>query len=159
MAAKSRGRCLSGDFLRYRLLVWFRFSDIRPFKADALNLLRIISVALLISVLPALSYSLTFSWGLFCYWLCGVVNSLFFAAVAARTEYAPAQGAGQIYMWVAAVKISAASMGAFIAGVMVDIGVLMPMVVSCVLAMGLLFCFFKAQNVETFGNILVQAFV
>jgi MFS family permease len=114
----------------------------KPMKADAIVLLRNVGLILLFSlILVAMSRSL-YS-GLFTYWLCGVVNSIFFAVtLAARTEYAPKQGAAQIYLWVAAAKISAASLGAFVAGYLVDIAINVPLIVSSVvLASTIMLCF------------------
>ncbi|NVM77426.1 hypothetical protein FHW83_003232 [Duganella sp. SG902] len=53
------------------------------------------------------------------FWLSGVVNAFFFAAtLAARTEYAPANARGQIFLWVAALKITAGSAGTATAGLL-----------------------------------------
>lgn len=128
---------------------------LRPLRSEALILLRNVGGALLIAlVLVALSGS--FTMGMLTYWLCGVVNSIFFAVtLAARSDYAPAQGAAQIYMWVAAAKISFASLGAFAAGLLVDIALKMPLFVSvCALLLSLLLCFalpgysFKARRLH-----------
>ncbi|MTV38665.1 hypothetical protein [Duganella radicis] len=53
------------------------------------------------------------------FWISGVVNAFFFAAtLAARTEYAPAKARGQIFLWVAALKITAGSAGTATAGLL-----------------------------------------
>lgn len=53
------------------------------------------------------------------FWIAGVVNAFFFAAtLAARTEYAPANARGQIFLWVAALKITAGSAGTATAGLL-----------------------------------------
>jgi MFS family permease len=85
----------------------------------------------------------SFTAGLIAYWWCGVVNAIFFAVtLAARSDYAPKQGAAQIYMWVAAAKISFASLGAFTAGLLVDIALKLPLITSMgTLALSLLLCF------------------
>jgi MFS family permease len=118
---------------------------LKPLKADALTLLRNVGAVLLLSLI-LLSVSQSFSAGLATYWLCGVVNSIFFAVtLAARSEYAPQQGAAQIYMWVAAAKISAASLGAFVAGFLVDQSITLPLIVSsAVLAITLILCFWRS---------------
>lgn len=127
------------------------FLMMRPMRQDALVLLRNVG-ALLIVVLSLVIVSPSYSAGLFAYWLCGVVNAVFFAVtLAARSDYAPPQGAAQIYMWVAAAKISFASLGAFAAGLLVDVAVKLPLFTSCcVLLMSLLLCFalpsFPAQS-------------
>ena len=111
-------------------------------KAEAIVLLRNVGLVLLLTLILVI-LSPSFNAGLATYWLCGVVNSIFFAVtLAARSEYAPQQGAGQIYMWVAAAKISAASLGAFVAGFLVDQSITLPLIVSSmVLALTLVLCF------------------
>jgi hypothetical protein len=53
------------------------------------------------------------------FWLAGTLNALFFAAtLAARTDYAPANARGQIFLWVAALKISAGAAGTAVAGML-----------------------------------------
>ncbi|WP_343733132.1 MFS transporter [Duganella sp.] len=53
------------------------------------------------------------------FWIAGVANAFFFAAtLAARTEYAPANARGQIFLWVAALKITAGSAGTASAGLL-----------------------------------------
>ena len=116
----------------------------KPMKANAMVLLRNIGSILLISILLVMA-SPSFSAGLVTYWLCGVINSIFFVAtLAARSEYAPEQGAAQIYLWVAAAKISAASIGTFITGYLVDISTEVPLIVaSTVLISALTLCFWR----------------
>ncbi len=115
---------------------------IRPLRREALVLLRNVGAVLLLTLL-LVALSQSFVAGLIAYWLCGVVNAIFFAVtLAARSEYAPKQGAAQIYMWVAAAKISFASMGAFVAGFLVDFSISLPLVASlCVLVVTLIGCF------------------
>jgi MFS family permease len=119
---------------------------LKPMRAEALVLLRNIGVVLLITlILIALSSS--FQLGLVTYWLCGVVNSVFFAAtLAARTEYAPEQGAAQVYLWVAAAKVSAGSIGAIVAGYLVDASIHLPLVASSLtLGVVIFLCFGRWQ--------------
>ncbi|WP_448613387.1 hypothetical protein [Modestobacter sp. URMC 112] len=53
----------------------------------------------------------------------GLLNALFFAStLAARTEYAPAAARNQIFIWVAALKITAGSAGTALAGTLSDRG-------------------------------------
>ncbi|MFC3121199.1 MFS transporter [Agaribacter flavus] len=112
----------------------------KPLKANALILLRKLGIFLLVC-LSLVAFSQSFELGLVTYWLCGVVNSIFFAAtLAARTEYAPRQGAAQIFMWVAACKISAASFGTLMAGLLVDYSIYLPFIFACsVLMIALMF--------------------
>lgn len=115
---------------------------VAPLKADAITLLRNIGCLLLVAlILVSLSNSLLT--GLATYWLTGVTNAIFFAAtLAARTEYAPAEDAAQVYMWVAAAKITAASFGALVAGLLVDFATSLSLIVSCaVLAIVIMLCF------------------
>ncbi|WDT86348.1 MFS transporter [Alteromonas sp. 009811495] len=115
---------------------------LRPLRSEALLLLRNVGAILLVALmLTALCVS--FTAGLIAYWWCGVVNAIFFAVtLAARSDYAPKQGAAQIYMWVAAAKISFASLGAFTAGLLVDIALKLPLITSMgTLALSLLLCF------------------
>ncbi|GAB3025259.1 MFS transporter [Bowmanella dokdonensis] len=116
----------------------------RPLMADALLLLRKHG-GLLLAALVLLTLSSSYNAGLFSYWLCGVINACFFAAtLAARSEYAPEGSAAQVYMWVAAAKIGAASLGALAAGYWVDASVRLPLVLSAsVLALTLLLCFWR----------------
>ncbi len=118
---------------------------LRPMASEALALLRNIGAALLVTLL-LVAASQSFIAGLFSYWLCGVINSIFFAiTLAARREYAPKQGAAQIYMWVAAAKISAASLGTFVAGLLLDQSLSLAILSACaVLALSLVLCFSSA---------------
>ncbi|WP_102795878.1 MFS transporter [Bowmanella denitrificans] len=115
---------------------------VKPLRADALTLLKQ-HAAILLLTLIGIGLSPSLPVGLFTYWLCGLVNALFFAStLAARSEYAPEQVAAQVYMWVAAAKISAASLGALIAGYLVDKFVLMPLILSfTMLGLAHLLCF------------------
>ena len=115
---------------------------LRPMRADAVMLLGNLGWLLLATLLFIL-LSNNYLMGLMAYWLCGTVNSCFFAAtLAARTEHAPTEAAAQIYLWVAAAKISAASLGAFAAGLLADLLLHAPLLSSVVvLALSLLFCF------------------
>ncbi|MDP2571888.1 MFS transporter [Vibrio penaeicida] len=68
-------------------------------------------------IVTASSYSL----GLGAFLICGIANAFFFAAtLAARTEYAPPQSASQVFMWIAAMKIGAVSIGSYLAGVLAE---------------------------------------
>ncbi|WP_088329338.1 MFS transporter [Lacimicrobium sp. SS2-24] len=120
---------------------------LRPLRANAIILLRNVGSVLLVTLLLVVA-SQSFNSGLVTYWLCGVVNSIFFAVtLAARSEYAPQQGAAQVYMWVAAAKISVASMGAFVAGTLVDLSTSLPLLVAAgVLAATLVLCFYKGNE-------------
>ncbi len=119
----------------------------KPLKNDALTLLKNVG-CILVACLIVVSLSSSFMLRMFAYWLCGVVESVFFAVtIAARTEYAPAQGAAQIYMWVAAAKITAASLGALVAGFLVEHFITLPLLASIsMLSVTLLVCFARKQR-------------
>lgn len=120
----------------------------KPMLKEALLLLRNIGSLLVVClVFVVISSYLSFVACILAYWICGVVNSLFFAStIAARTEYAPETGAAQIYMWVAAAKITAASAGAFAAGVLVEQWISLPMFLSiALLSSTILLCFWSHE--------------
>lgn len=65
------------------------------------------------------------------FWLAGTVNAFFFAAtLAARTEYAPFNARGQIFLWVAALKITAGSAGTAAAGALTGWNARAPLLVG-----------------------------
>ncbi|WP_340678182.1 MFS transporter [Paraglaciecola sp.] len=119
----------------------------KPLVKDALILLKNVG-CILVACLILVYFSSSFMASMFAYWICGVVNSVFFAVtIAARTEYAPVQGAAQIYMWVAAAKITAASLGALVAGLLVDHFITLPVLTSILmLSVTLLVCFVQIQK-------------
>lgn len=68
------------------------------------------------------------------FWLSGAVNAFFFAAtLAARTEYAPANARGQIFLWVAAMKITAGSAGTAVAGMLAGWNARLPLLLGITL--------------------------
>lgn len=79
------------------------------------------------------------------YWVAGIINAYFFAAtLAARTEYAPTKGRGQVFLWVAAMKITAGSAGTAAAGAMTGWEVRIPLMVG----IGLIGCAVALSFVE-----------
>ncbi|WP_104401145.1 MFS transporter [Vibrio penaeicida] len=63
----------------------------------------------------------SYSFGLGAFLVCGIANAFFFAAtLTARTEYAPPQSTSQVFMWIAAMKIGAVSVGSYLAGVLAE---------------------------------------
>ena len=120
---------------------------IKPLQKDALTLLRNVG-SLLVVCLVFVAISSSFTASMAAYWLCGVVNSVFFTVtIAARSEYSPEQGAAQIYMWVAAAKITAASLGALVAGLLVDHFIILPLFVSIfMLCATLVACFWQTTK-------------
>jgi len=68
------------------------------------------------------------------FWVSGVVNAFFFAAtLAARTEYAPPRARGQIFLWVAALKITAGSAGTAVAGMLTGWDARLPLLTGALL--------------------------
>ncbi|SHN32042.1 hypothetical protein SAMN05192549_107239 [Duganella sacchari] len=68
------------------------------------------------------------------FWLSGTVNAFFFAAtLAARTEYAPPMARGQIFLWVAAMKITSSSAGTAVAGMLIGQDARLPLIAGMVL--------------------------
>ncbi|MDA0116494.1 MFS transporter [Vibrio sp. T11.5] len=67
------------------------------------------------------SLATVYEFGLSAYFICGVANALFFAAsLAARVDYSPRESSSQVFMWIAALKIAAVSVGSTFAGFMAD---------------------------------------
>ncbi|MCX4817462.1 hypothetical protein OG601_43470 [Streptomyces sp. NBC_01239] len=65
------------------------------------------------------------------YAVTGILNSFFFAStLAARTEYAPSTARSQVFIWVAALKITSASAGTALAGSLTGVTVRLPLVVG-----------------------------
>ncbi|MNC56608.1 hypothetical protein D3C75_1062180 [compost metagenome] len=68
---------------------------------------------------------------LVCFFFTGVLNAGFFAAtLAARTEYSPVYCRGQFFLWVAAMKITAGSLGTDAAGQLILSDVKYPLMTS-----------------------------
>jgi MFS family permease len=83
---------------------------------------------ILVMLTPTLPTSLI----AFC--LAGIANALFFAAtLAARSEYAPIEARGQIFIWVGALKIAAGSAGTAAAGATIAQTVWAPLLLATAL--------------------------
>lgn len=106
---------------------------LRPLRGDAdrlMSLLAVIVAAMLAAVVftPAMSASLV----TFC--LAGVANAMFFAAtLAARSEFAPIESRGQIFIWVGALKIAGGAAGTAIAGAAVGVAAWAPLALAATL--------------------------
>jgi hypothetical protein len=90
---------------------------VRPLRGDADRLVTrlagLVGAALAVAALPV-----SFAPAVAAYTAAGVLNSCFFAAtLAARSEFAPLQIRGQVFVWVGALKIAAGSAGTAAAGV------------------------------------------
>ncbi|QXX05569.1 MFS transporter [Vibrio neptunius] len=63
------------------------------------------------------SLATVYEFGLSAYFICGVANALFFAAsLTARVDYSPRESSSQVFMWIAALKIAAVSVGSTFCG-------------------------------------------
>ncbi|MEX5237586.1 MFS transporter [Kocuria arenosa] len=106
---------------------------VRPFTADADRLMTWLAVAVAGALIGATLAS-TFTLALATYAVAGVLNSYFFAAtLAARSEYAPHQARGQVFVWIGALKITAGSAGTALAGVLVTGAAQLPLALAATL--------------------------
>lgn len=106
---------------------------VRPFQADADRLMSWLAVAVAAALIGATLAS-TFALALAAYAVAGVLNSYFFAAtLAARSEYAPRQARGQVFVWIGALKITAGSAGTALAGVLVTGAAQLPLALAATL--------------------------
>lgn len=89
---------------------------VRPLRRDADALLGTLA-ALVGAALVLVIFVPTFAGSLVAFGLAGLANAMFFGAtLAARSEYAPVQSRGQVFVWVGALKIAAGSAGTAVAG-------------------------------------------
>ncbi len=106
-----------------------------PGDADRLVVMLCFVVAAALAVVAAMP---SFVAALVACGAAGIANALFFAAtLAARSEYAPAEARGQVFIWVGALKIAAGSAGTATAGVLLFGAAWMPVALVagvCVLA-------------------------
>jgi hypothetical protein len=106
-----------------------------PLRSDADRLMSslaalVAATLILVMLTPTLATSLT----AFC--LAGVANAVFFAAtLAARSEYAPIESRGQVFIWVGALKIAAGSAGTAIAGATITHAAWVPLVLVTALTL------------------------
>lgn len=89
---------------------------VKPLRGDAdrltMGLAAIVAITLVI-VIPMPNFIMTVG----AFTLAGIANAFFFAAtLAARSEYAPVEARGQVFIWVGALKIAAGSAGTAVAG-------------------------------------------
>jgi hypothetical protein len=91
----------------------------RPLRGDADRLVTRLA-GLVAAALAVAALSGSFAPAVAAYAAAGVMNSFFFAAtLAARSEFAPQQIRGQVFVWVGALKIAAGSAGTAAAGVVI----------------------------------------
>lgn len=99
---------------------------VKPLRGDAdrltMGLAAIVAITLVI-VIPMSNFIMTVG----AFTLAGIANAFFFAAtLAARSEYAPVEARGQVFIWVGALKIAAGSAGTAVAGSLIDDGAWAP---------------------------------
>jgi hypothetical protein len=89
---------------------------LRPLRRDADLLMSSLAV-LVAATLILVMLTPTLPTSLIAFGPAGIANAMFFAAtLAARSEYAPIEARGQIFIWVGALKIAAGSAGTAVAG-------------------------------------------
>lgn len=77
----------------------------------------------------------SFPYALAAFGLAGVLNSLFFTAtLASRAEYAPNNARAQVFIWTAALKVTAAAVGTALAGALIGVDARLPLVAGGALA-------------------------
>lgn len=78
-----------------------------------------------------------FSLALLTFCVAGVLNAFFFAAtLAGRSEFAPREARGQVFIWVGALKIAAGSAGTAAAGATIGHAAWLPLVIVITLTFG-----------------------
>lgn len=108
---------------------------IRPMRNDADALMTWLGAAVGVG-LCGTAFAGIFPGAVAAYAIVGVLNSGFFAAtLAARSEYAPAEARGQVFVWVGALKITAGSAGTAFAGAIVAATTQLPLFIAAGLIM------------------------
>ncbi|GAA3667302.1 MFS transporter [Arthrobacter ginkgonis] len=103
-----------------------------PLRGEPRRIMPVLAAALALA-LAATAASPAFAVSVAAYAVAGALNALFMAAtLAARSEYAPAAARGQVFIWVAALKISSASAGTFLAGLLAPVDSRLPLVAGAV---------------------------
>lgn len=106
---------------------------IRPLRGSPDVLMTRLSLLVVIGLLAVL-YSNSLALAVVAFWMAGALNAFFFAStLAARSEYAPARARGQVFLWVAALKITSGSAGTAVAGTLIDLQPSIPIVIGAVL--------------------------
>ena len=90
--------------------------------------------ALVAATLILVMLTPTLPTSLIAFGLAGIANAMFFAAtLAARSEYAPIEARGQVFIWVGALKIAAGSAGTAVAGATIAQTVWAPLLLATAL--------------------------
>jgi MFS family permease len=106
---------------------------LRPLRGDADRLMSILAIVLA-AMLTAIVLTPTLPASLIAFCLAGIANAVFFAAtLAARSEFAPVESRGQIFIWVGALKIADGAAGTASAGAMAGVAVWTPLVLATTL--------------------------
>lgn len=105
----------------------------RPLRGDPDRLMRVLAATVVLG-LVAVVLSPGFGVAVVAYGIAGALNAAFFAAtLAARTEYAPQHARAQVFIWVAALKITSGSAGTALAGALIGFDARVPVVVGALL--------------------------
>ncbi|GKQ38952.1 MFS transporter [Streptomyces sp. A012304] len=101
-----------------------------PPTGDPDRLMRRLALGV-VAGLGTVAASHVFALSVAAYALTGALNALFFAAtLAARTEYAPATARAQVFIWVAALKITSGSAGTALAGSLTGLDARLPLLLG-----------------------------
>lgn len=103
---------------------------VKPLPGDADRSMTLLAAIIAIS-LGLVSLAGAFWIAIPAYAVAGIANSLFFAAtLAARSEYAPPEARGQVFVWVGALKIAAGSAGTAFAGAIIATTLHAPLLIA-----------------------------
>ncbi|MFF6953048.1 MFS transporter [Streptomyces iakyrus] len=103
-----------------------------PLTADPDRLMRRLALGVVAGLLTVTA-SPAFAVSVAAYALTGILNAFFFAStLAARTEYAPSKARSQVFIWVAALKITSGSAGTALAGSLTGVNVRLPLALGLV---------------------------
>ena len=104
-----------------------------PLRGEADRLTTALAVLVAVT-LTVVMLAPTLATALVAFGLAGIGNAMFFAAtLAARSEYAPVESRGQVFIWVGALKIAAGSAGTAAAGAIITQAAWAPLVLMSAL--------------------------